>query len=60
MTDRNQQIPPSPDYAEVYAKAKADGKPLPDDHAWFETSEPFDLFARWFAEALQRSPQPFI
>ena len=51
MSDRSKLIPPSPDYADVYAKAKADGKPLPDDREWFNTSEPFDLFASWFAEA---------
>lgn len=51
MSDKSKLIPPSPDYAEVYAKAKADGKPLPDDAEWFNTSEPFDLFATWFADA---------
>ncbi len=51
MSDRSKIIPPSPDYAEVYAKAKADGKPLPDDHEWFSASEPFDMFATWFEEA---------
>ncbi len=51
MTDRSKLIPPSPDYAEVYAKAKADGKPLPDDHDWFAIDQPFNLFQTWFAEA---------
>lgn len=56
MTDKSKIIPASPDYqdeeyAEVYAKAKAEGKPLPDDENWFATSEPFEMFANWLSDA---------
>lgn len=54
MSDRSNIIPPSPDYAEVYAKAKAEGKPLPDDPAFFNASEPFDLFAQWLVDAKEK------
>ena len=56
MSDKSKLIPPSPDYqdeeyAEVYAKAKAAGKPLEDDAHWFATEEPFEMFATWLADA---------
>ena len=56
MSDRSNLIPPSPDYAEVYAKAKADGKPLPDDAAFFAHEKPFDLFSTWLSEATKKEP----
>ena len=56
MSDRSKLIPPSPDYAEVYAKAKADGKPLPDDAGFFAHDKPFDLFATWLEEATAKEP----
>lgn len=54
MSKRSKVIPPSPDYAEVYAKAKADGKPLPDDADWFATEEPFNMFETWLSEAVAK------
>ena len=56
MADNSKLIPPSPDYAEVYARAKASGKPLEDDTAWFATEAPFEMFATWLAEAREKEP----
>jgi pyridoxamine 5'-phosphate oxidase len=59
MKKQSPLIPPSPDYqdeeyAEVYAKAKASGKPLEDDTQWFATQDPFELFAQWLTEAKKK------